>query len=190
MRISDAEREQVVGRLNTAVSEGRLTFAEFEERVDGVLRSRTYGEIEPFLVDLPAGPASPSMMPAMTGAPDLVELRNHASSLKRAGRWSVPRRLVVNSKAGTVRLNFADAAFAHQLVEIDLSVFASSVEVIVPAGASADIDSIETVASSVKSKIPATYDAPGPGVRLHLRGKLQASSLKIRYEYRFWRWRW
>src|SRR2546423_7838572 len=37
LRMSDADRERVVGWLKSAVSEGRLTLGEFEERVDGVL---------------------------------------------------------------------------------------------------------------------------------------------------------
>src|SRR5689334_5923244 len=88
MRISDAERELVVAQLNAAVAEGRLTLDEFEERVDGVLRSRTFGEIEPFVGDLPQrGPVS---------VPDQLEIRNRASNLKRQGRWTVPRRLLIS----------------------------------------------------------------------------------------------
>jgi hypothetical protein len=184
MRISDTEREQVVARLNAAVSEGRLTLVEFEERVDGVLRSRTYGEVEPFLADLPGVPPVPAAMR------DVVEVRNQGSSLKRAGRWAVPRRLVVTSKAGSVKFNFTDALIATHDVEIGLDIIASSVELVLPAGAAADIDDIEQLASSAKSTVPTTYGAQVSGVRFHITGKLRASSLKVRYERRFWRWRW
>jgi DUF1707 SHOCT-like domain len=184
MRISDAEREQVVAQLNAAVAEGRLTLAEFEERVDGVLRSRTYGEVEPFLADLP------TVAPSAPAGRDVVELRNHASSMKRTGRWSVPRRLVLVSKAGSFKLNFTDAVIPHQVIHVDLDVVASSTELILPAGASADLDDIDQVASSAKSRVPAPYDAQRPGVRFQITGKMRASSLKVRYIRRFWRWRW
>jgi hypothetical protein len=185
MRISDAEREQIVARLNTAVSEGRLTLAEFEERVDGVLRSRTYGEVEVFVADLPAGG-----VPTMLTSRDVVELRNHASSMKRTGRWSVPRRLVLVGKAGSVKLNFVDAMIGHQVIDIELDVVASSTELVLPAGATADLDDLEQIASSATSHVPASYDAFPSGFRFRVTGKMRASSLKVRYERRFWRWRW
>jgi len=184
MRISDAEREQVVSRLNSAVSEGRLTLAEFEERVDGVLRARTYGELEPFTADLPSG------APAMGPARDVLEVRNQASSVKRIGRWAVPRRLVVVSRAGSIKLNFVDAAISQQDVAVDLDVAASSVELVLPAGATAIIDDVEQVASSAKSNVPSSYEAFGSGFRFAVTGRLRASSLKVRYERKFWRWRW
>src|SRR5438046_576304 len=97
--MSDADRERVVARLQAAVSEGRITLAEFQERVDGVLRARRYGEIEPYLAGLPSGPG-----PAVVS-----ELRTVASSLKRSGPWPVPQKLKVHSKAGSVKLDFTEA---------------------------------------------------------------------------------
>ena len=181
--MSDADREQVVARLNTAVAEGRLTLSEFEERVSGVLGARTYGEVEPYLADLPAatGPRP---------ARDVVELRNHASSMKRSGRWIVPRRLVVNSKAGSVKLNFVDAVVNYPIVEIEIDVIAGSTELVLPRGASADVDDVEMVASSVKSKVLSPTDPGAVGPRFVVRGRQKAGSLKVRYERRFLRWRW
>ncbi len=181
--MSDAEREQVVARLGSAVSEGRLTLSEFEERVAAVLRSRTYGEVEPYLADLPVA-GSQSVVR------DVVELRNHASGLKRTGRWIVPRRLVLNSKAGATKLNFVEAVFTSAGVEIDIDVTASSVELVLPRGASADVDDVEMFSSSLKSKVLSPNDPGATGPRFAVRGRQKASSLKVRYERRFLRWRW
>jgi hypothetical protein len=187
MRMSNADRERVVERLNQAVSEGRLTLDEFEERVDGVLKARTYGEIDQFVADLPAvAPANASPV----AAKDRSEIRNNASTLRRAGRWAVPRKLRVLTKAGSVKLNFAEALISQQLVEIDLDGIASSIELILPANATADLDDVERIASSVKSRVPAGYDAQAGGFRFQITGKLKASSLKVRYEHRVWRWHW
>jgi hypothetical protein len=185
MRMSDADREQVVARLNVAVSEGRLTLAEFEERVDGVLRSRTYREVEPFVADLPTIGTHP-----LTLSRDSIEIRNQASGIKRTGRWAVPGRVVVVNRAGSVKLNFADAVISQQVVHIDLDGVASSTELVLPPGASADIDDVEQLASSAKSSVPSSYDAFGSGFRFVVTGKIKASSLKIRYVRQFWRWRW
>ncbi|HXW80612.1 MAG TPA: DUF1707 domain-containing protein, partial [Acidimicrobiales bacterium] len=64
-RISDAERDAVVTVLGRNAAEGRLSIEELEERLSKVYAARTYGEVEPILVDLPhfptsAGPVSPA----------------------------------------------------------------------------------------------------------------------------------
>ena len=185
LRLSHADRDRVVQFLNSAFSEGRLTVPEFEERVDGVLKARTYGEIEPFLADLPVAAAAPAPPPR-----DVLELRSTASSIKRRGRWSVPRRLVIRSKAGSVKLDFAEAAISHPVVEIDLDVLAGSTELILPDGATADIDDVEMFAGNAKSKVPSAYDAPGAPVHFQVSGSSKAGSLKVRYRHYFWRWSW
>jgi hypothetical protein len=185
LRLSDADRERVVGWLDTALAEGRLTLVEFEERIDAVLRARTYGEVEPHLADLPIA-ATAAARPAR----EVVELRNVASSLKRRGRWAVPRRLVVRNRAGSVKLDFAEAVIQHPVVEIDLEVLAGSTELILPDGATADIDDVQMVAGSAKSRVPASYDVPGGRLHFVVTGSQKAGSLKVRYRYRFWRWSW
>jgi hypothetical protein len=183
--MSHADRERVVGWLNAALGEGRLTLPEFEERVDGVLRARTYGEVEPYLADLPVAVA-----PRPDAAREVVELRNVASSLKRGGRWTVPRRVVVHNKAGSVKLDFADALIVAPVVEINLDVLAGSTELILPDGATADIDDLTVYAGSAKSKVPTSDEYGTPRVRFVVTGSNKAGSVKVRYRYRFWRWSW
>ncbi|GII22333.1 hypothetical protein Pme01_19300 [Planosporangium mesophilum] len=185
MRLSDADRERVVGWLNAAVTEGRLTLAEFEERVDAVLRAKTYGEVEPHLADLPVGMAS-------GGRPsrDLVELRSTAASLTRRGRWAVPRRLVVRNKAGSVKLDFAEAVIDHPVVEIDVNVLAGNTVLILPAGATADIDDVRMTAGHARSTVPASYDVPDGRPRFVVTGSQKAGNLTVRYRRRFLRWSW
>jgi hypothetical protein len=54
LRASDADREAVVDRLREAAGEGRLEPDELEQRVEGALRARSYGDLAELLVDLPA----------------------------------------------------------------------------------------------------------------------------------------
>lgn len=174
MRVSDGERNRVVEQLNRAVGEGRLTLAEFEDRVGGVLAARTHAELTPFTADLPA-----------TVAPPVLELRSRASSLKRAGRWVVPRKVVVATQASSVRLDLTEAVIDSPTVEVSLAVRSSSVTLVLPHGASASVDEVEMSSSSAKAKVP-----DSGGLHIVVRGKLQASSLKVRYQRRFLRWRW
>ncbi|GLZ76796.1 hypothetical protein Afil01_16030 [Actinorhabdospora filicis] len=57
MRAGDSDREKVVERLRTAMSEGRLSLAEYDERVAEAYKAQTYADLNELLVDLPA-PAS------------------------------------------------------------------------------------------------------------------------------------
>ncbi|WP_459957143.1 DUF1707 domain-containing protein [Nocardia sp. IFM 10818] len=54
MRASDADRQQIVNRLQLAMNEGRLSLHEFDERLQQVYSAKTYGELSPILSDLPA----------------------------------------------------------------------------------------------------------------------------------------
>ena len=53
LRISDVDRDRAAAALNTAVSEGRLTWPEHEERIARVYAARTGAELAPLLADLP-----------------------------------------------------------------------------------------------------------------------------------------
>jgi hypothetical protein len=180
--MSDADRERVVGWLNSALAEGRLTLAEFEERLDAVLRARTYADVEPHLADLPIAAA------AVPPVREVAVLNSVASPLKRRGRWRVPRRLVVKSKAGSVRLDFADAVIDHPVVEIELNVLAGNALLILPDGATAEIDDVRMMAGIAKSKVPAGYDVPEGRPRFVVTGSQKAGNLTVRYRYRFLRW--
>jgi hypothetical protein len=56
LRASDADREAIAAQLRQAAVEGRLDADELEERLDGALRARTYGDLDRLVVDLPAKP--------------------------------------------------------------------------------------------------------------------------------------
>jgi hypothetical protein len=136
------------------------------------------------VADLPGGPVS-------APAPEHAELRTTAASLKRQGRWVVARRLQVSAKAGSVKLDFTDALIAHRVVDIDLNVTAGSTTIVVPRGASVDIDNVEMVAGSarVRGGVPNTA-FPGHEQHFVVHGKQRAGSLVVRYQRRFLRWRW
>ena len=59
IRVSDAERQAVVDVLREQTAAGRLTLAEFEERLDEVYRSKTDIELRDALRELPVHPPAP-----------------------------------------------------------------------------------------------------------------------------------
>jgi hypothetical protein len=54
LRASDADRHAVVERLRRAQDDGRLTLAEYDERVQQTYAARTYGDLQVLTSDLPA----------------------------------------------------------------------------------------------------------------------------------------
>ncbi len=67
LRAADADRDRVVGFLNTAYSEGRLSKDEYDARLESALAARTYADLDQLVADLPAAPAS--MLPASVRPP-------------------------------------------------------------------------------------------------------------------------
>ena len=53
MRASDGDRDRVAAALREHVAEGRLTVDEFNERLEQLYQSRTYGELAKLTSDLP-----------------------------------------------------------------------------------------------------------------------------------------
>ena len=183
LRISDADREKVAERLRGALGEGRLTLEEFDERLTGVLAARTFADVEPLVSDLPGGHALPPVL-------EHAELRTTAATLKRRGQWVVARRLQVTARAGSVKLDFTEAVIAHQVVEIDLNVSAGSTTLVIPEGASVDVDNVELIAGNARVRGVPTLPFAGPALHFVVRGKQRAGSLTVRHQRRFWRWRW
>ena len=74
LRVSDAEREQVIGTLKAAFVRGVLAKDEFDLRVGQAFVSRTYAELAAVTAGLPAGPAAaqpPGRARAQGGQPVL-----------------------------------------------------------------------------------------------------------------------
>jgi hypothetical protein len=58
LRASDADREHVAERLRHAAAEGRLLAEELEQRLGQTFKSRTYGELDAVVADLPSDSVS------------------------------------------------------------------------------------------------------------------------------------
>ncbi|MBN6035636.1 DUF1707 domain-containing protein [Amycolatopsis sp. 195334CR] len=161
LRVSDAEREHVVGVLQKAIGRGMLDLDEFTERTDKALASRTRGELNSVLADLPglvhrdaapvlAAGAAPAPVPPPhpyapppSGKP--LELRAHGSNLKRSGQWQVPSHLRVRNKYASTKLDFTEAVLTSPVVYIELDTKWGGVELVVPEEAGVDLNSITEV---------------------------------------------
>ncbi|GAA0996655.1 DUF1707 domain-containing protein [Acrocarpospora macrocephala] len=68
MRASDGDRERVAAALREHMVDGRLDVDEFNERLEQVYKSRTYGELAKVTSDLPA--TDLHTLPATTPQPN------------------------------------------------------------------------------------------------------------------------
>ena len=81
-RAADADRQAVAARLRRAHDEGRLGFAEYDERPARAYAAVTYADLDVLVADLPADPPRPAApAPAAPAVP--------------AGRRALPGVLVV-----------------------------------------------------------------------------------------------
>jgi hypothetical protein len=67
LRASDADRNAVAEVLGTHMSAGRLTVAEYDERLARAYAARTYGELDELTTDLPGTPPAAAARAAATG---------------------------------------------------------------------------------------------------------------------------
>ena len=58
MRAADADRDRVVGFLNSAYTEGRLSKDEHDARLESAMSARTYADLDQLVTDLPVAPAT------------------------------------------------------------------------------------------------------------------------------------
>ena len=147
LRASDTDRDKVATVLSTAYAEGRITREEHDERLDQVLRARTFDDLVPItgdLVPLPVtsapAPVPPSAAPAATFAVDtslssggdqMVAIFGGAT---RKGRWRVPKQSTAVALFGGVEIDLTEAVFESTEIEITGFWCFGGMEIKAPAG--------------------------------------------------------
>jgi hypothetical protein len=173
LRASDADRDRVLGQLQDALASGMIDLDEFHDRSGQALRARTRRELAGITSDLPA-----SDVPSTAQAQGIVELRGTSSSLKRTGRWIVPRKLILRQQKGSAELDFTQAQIGHPVTSIELDINGGSVEIRLPDGASASTDGVEAIRSSIEDH----RKNPPPAGHPHfvITGTIQRGSIELR----------
>jgi len=69
LRAGDTDRAAAAGVLGRHMAEGRLTVAEYDERVARAYAARTYGDLDELVADLPATDGVRSAAPTPHGHP-------------------------------------------------------------------------------------------------------------------------
>lgn len=80
LRAADADRHEIAERLKAALDEGRLSLAEYDERVRDAYGARTYADLLVLVADLPKAGLSAAEVSARRAA----EIRREARKLPMA----------------------------------------------------------------------------------------------------------
>ncbi|MFC4122473.1 DUF1707 SHOCT-like domain-containing protein [Nonomuraea zeae] len=139
LRASDADRDRVIELLRTAVADGRLDPAEFNERLDAALAARTIDALIPLTADLTAVPGSGSLALPLAGLPvepaaELLTIKERHGSVRRDGRWTLPRRLALRTSWCDVLLDLTSAVRSAPELVIELRVNGGNVELVLAPG--------------------------------------------------------
>jgi hypothetical protein len=163
-----------VGLLQKAIGQGLITLDEFTTRTDTALAAKTRSELNAVLVDLPGLVHQSASTPVH---PEQAELRATMSTIRRTGRWVVPRMLVVRNRMGKTELDFTEAHIDHPEVHIDLDVSGGSVVVLLPTGASVRYDDVEVIAATIRDNSGTGEQTGRP--HFEITGTIRTGSLKI-----------
>jgi hypothetical protein len=128
LRASDADRERVVELLAEAVSDGRLTPDEHEQRLDQASSARTLGELAGLTTDLVTSDAQPLRLDGTRPVAAVF------GSQRREGRWVVPDRLAVAAVFGEAVLDFREALLQTSRVVVYATLICGRLEILIPDG--------------------------------------------------------
>jgi hypothetical protein len=144
LRASDAEREQTVEALRQAVTEGRLSVEELEERLQAAYTVPTRRELELLIADVSmhsiaargttalarsSGPPAVREGPGGTGW--VVSIM---SGHDRRGRWRIARRCTVINVMGGSDLDLCDVELSDSVTHLNVYSLMGGSQIRVPDG--------------------------------------------------------
>jgi DUF1707 SHOCT-like domain len=174
VRASDHDRDRVLDVLRAAVEDGRLTADEFEERMTAAMSSRTLGELAVLTGDLVAGAG-----PATPQPEDVVRIDQRGGSVRRTGRWVVPRRLELRLSWCDVTLDFTQAVIIDDTLRVDMKMRGGSLILAAGPGIVVDADSLTVRYTDVE--ISPSADPGVPDIlRVRLAGRMRYGRIEVR----------
>jgi hypothetical protein len=187
LRASHVDRDRAVELLRVAAGDGRLTAEELDARLEAALTARTCGELAALTTDLPAMPDSAPGAP-VPEPKDLARIDCRGSSVKRDGRWLVPRRMEVRVTGGSVTLDFTEAVIVQPSLLIDADVSASRLTLVTKPGVVVDTEEVAAEGSYVKVRAHGGPEVPVI-LRIQVSGKVSGGHITARPPRRtFWPW--
>ncbi|ALG14404.1 DUF1707 SHOCT-like domain-containing protein [Kibdelosporangium phytohabitans] len=170
LRVTDSEREHVVGLLHKALSQALISLDEFTARTGKALAAVTRSELNGVLIDIPG------LVRTDTVQEQRLELHSVLSKVRRRGQWDVPSELVVRCDQSACDLDFTVARIPYEVVRVEFDVRAAHVRVMLPFESTLDATMLQVLNCRYINKV-----RPGqvPGPRFDLSGKVRGGTLTI-----------
>ena len=176
MRISDDDRNRVAEVLREAAGEGRLDLEELDQRLEATYAAKTYGDLVPITVDLPALPGSAPVaaQPAAVRREALPATATYESSFAfmgdctRRGQWLVPASHTAFAMMGGVTLDLREATFAAPEVTIHANAIMAGINVVVDAQTQVVVEGVGIMGdySQGRDRVAAEIGLGSPVVRI------------------------
>jgi hypothetical protein len=171
LRVSDGDRHKVAEILREAAGEGRIDLEELDERLEATYAAKTYADLVPITVDLPAHDSSTvpvpkrEVMPASTSHNSSVAVMGECV---RRGAWLVPAHHTAFSLMGSVTLDLRGATFAERDITITANAIMAEVKVIVDAGTNVVVSGVPIMGEfhQAKDKVAPMLSPDSPVVRV------------------------
>ena len=187
LRASDADRDRVIDVLRAAVADGRLDRAEFDERLDAALAARTSDVLAPLTADLIAAPGSGGALtlplaetPAQPAA-ELLTINERHGSVRRDGRWTLPRRLALRTVWCDVLLDLTSAVRSGPELVIELRVRGGDVELVLAPGMVVDANELSVRYTKLAISRDAGDNTPET-LRVRLVGRMKHGRIGTRWQ--------
>ncbi|WP_020496784.1 DUF1707 SHOCT-like domain-containing protein [Sciscionella marina] len=175
LRVSDDERNHVVGLLEKATGRGMIDLNEFAERSATATAAKTRGELNAVLVDLPGMVHSS----APAGAREQT-LSSSMTLLKRDGAWTPPLELHVRNTMATTILDFRQALINYPRLVIDFDVSFGTVRLWLPEHATINLEGFTCTMGNVVGRGRPVETAETPGdPHFVITGQLRMCSLVV-----------
>ena len=187
LRASDADRDRVIDLLRTAVADGRLDPAEFEERLDAALAARTIDALTPLTADLIAEPGSEGALTLpLAGTPagpaaERITIKEKHGSVRRDGRWTLPHRLELRTAWCDVTLDLTSAVRSGPELIIELRVRGGNVDLVLVPGMVVDANELSVRHSTLAISRDAGDDTPET-LHVHLVGRMRHGRIDTRWQ--------
>ena len=183
LRVSDDDRHKVAEILREAAGDGRIDLDELDERLEATYAAKTYADLVPITIDLPAHETSGPPVPRRETLP---ATSTHESSwavmgeCKRQGAWLVPASHTAFALMGSVLLDLRGATFAEREIKITANAIMGEVKVIVDAGTHVVVDGVPIMGEfhQAKDKVAAQLGPDSPIVRV--KGFALMASVNVR----------
>jgi hypothetical protein len=175
VRASDADREAIVTRLQTAVGEGRIDLDEFGQRADAAYAAVTRAELDLLVADLPAHPLGPV---EIVGQRPQETVSNVFGDIKLAVSTSPPQR--ASTVFGDIRIDLRGLRTGADRIELHLGTVFGDIDVIVAEGVDAELHGRTVLGNRKVQLAPVQRLAGTPLVVVHAKaifGDLRLRSL-------------